>query len=86
MSCTDGSEQSVAFDAPYDEIIACTSGSDPIVPPGYSAFVGDTFDADYVGPRAVGIRALLVDPTEHHAVDPDDRLASILELPDRLPR
>ncbi len=43
-------------------------------------FVGDSFDADYEGPRAAGIPALLIDPSSASGVDEADRLDSILDL------
>lgn len=49
-----------------------------------AVFVGDSYQPDYLGPQAAGIRALLIDP-EHLAPVPDGgRLFSILDLPERL--
>jgi putative hydrolase of the HAD superfamily len=47
-------------------------------------FVGDSFEADYLGPRAVGIDAWLIDPAGSHDIDPARRISSVLELPARL--
>lgn len=45
-------------------------------------FIGDTYDADYAGPRRVGMRAFLIDPAHRHElVDDRHRLPTILELP-----
>lgn len=47
-------------------------------------FVGDSYDADYLGPRSLGMRALLIDPHRIHPVDDVDRLENLLELDERL--
>jgi putative hydrolase of the HAD superfamily len=52
--------------------------------PASCTFVGDTRGPDYIGPRSMGMRALLIDPEERHAIPSGDRLASVLELPGRL--
>lgn len=52
--------------------------------PGECTFVGDTKSADYDGPRAAGMRALLIDPEAQHDILAAHRLASILDLPPRL--
>jgi putative hydrolase of the HAD superfamily len=52
--------------------------------PGETLFVGDSYDADYLGPRAVGVSALLIDPAGVHPIDPEHRLVSILDLPNML--
>lgn len=46
-----------------------------------SVFVGDTLAADHTGPRALGMRALLIDPTGEQPIEPGDRLEHILDLP-----
>jgi len=48
---------------------------------GYALFVGDTYAADYEGPRQQGIRALLIDPRNCAPVPPADRLGSLFDLP-----
>ena len=52
--------------------------------PADAVFVGDSKVPDYDGPRAAGMRALLIDPGHHHDIPPGDRLQSVLDLPDRL--
>lgn len=47
-------------------------------------FVGDTRGPDYIGPRSMGMRALLIDPDGLHAITAEHRLTSVLELADRL--
>jgi putative hydrolase of the HAD superfamily len=47
-------------------------------------FVGDSFEADYLGPRAVGIDAWLIDPAAAYDVDPARRISSVLDLPTHL--
>ncbi len=49
-----------------------------------AAFVGDSYAADYLGPRTHGMTALLIDPDGRHAVPADHRLASVLEVEERL--
>jgi putative hydrolase of the HAD superfamily len=46
-------------------------------------FVGDTQEADYDGPRANGMQALLIDPGGGSTVPSADRLGSVLDLADR---
>ncbi len=56
------------------------------VRPHEAVFVGDNVDADYVGPRDAGMRALLIDPDRSQAVDDiddiddADRLVSVLDV------
>lgn len=47
-------------------------------------FVGDTDDADFHGPREMGMAALLIDPGRRHDVPEESRLATVLELEQRL--
>lgn len=63
----------------YEHALALTAGA-----PGEALFVGDSFGPDYVGPRAVGMRALLIDPEGRAPVPEADRLASVLELRERV--
>ncbi|MDJ0788419.1 MAG: HAD family hydrolase [Myxococcota bacterium] len=50
------------------------------VSPGQCLYVGDSHGPDYEGPRAVGIRSLLIDPDGVAPVPPRERIGSILEL------
>lgn len=43
-------------------------------------FVGDNYEADYVGPKRIGMTALLIDPDDHHGIAPAERLSSILDV------
>lgn len=52
--------------------------------PREALFVGDSFDADYLGPRALGIDSWLIDPNTAHDIDPSRRLLAVTELPTRL--
>lgn len=52
--------------------------------PEAAVFIGDTYLADYVGPRKAGIHALLIDPTRSADIADDHRLDSVFDLPDRL--
>ncbi|MGH1491771.1 MAG: HAD family hydrolase [Acidimicrobiales bacterium] len=49
-----------------------------------SLFIGDSYEADYVGPRELGMRALLIDPENQHAVVEHDRLSTVLDLEAKL--
>ncbi|GAA1866955.1 HAD family hydrolase [Asanoa iriomotensis] len=52
------------------------------IPASAAVFVGDNPSADYFGPRALGMRSLLIDPAARHAsVPPGDRLSSVFDLP-----
>ncbi len=57
------------------------------VEPAGCVFVGDTLAPDYLGPRAAGMAARLIDPAGHHAdaVPAADRLMSVLDLASTLP-
>ena len=52
--------------------------------PEECTFVGDTKSADYDGPRAAGMHALLIDPQARHDIPDAHRLSSVLDLPHRL--
>ncbi len=43
-------------------------------------YVGDNYEADYLGARSAGIQCLLIDPRRESPVDPADRLDSIFDL------
>ena len=49
-----------------------------------SVYVGDSFEADYVGATGIGMSALLIDPLETAPVPEGDRLRSLLDLEARL--
>lgn len=53
--------------------------------PADSAYVGDSFEADYVGARGVGMQPYLIDPKRRAAIDERHRLQSLWQLEDRLP-
>jgi putative hydrolase of the HAD superfamily len=50
------------------------------VSPSQCIYVGDSHVPDFEGPRAVGIRPLLIDPDCTAPVNPDERIHSILGL------
>ena len=54
------------------------------VDPGECTFIGDTRSADYIGPRSMGMRALLIDPHHHQAIPAEDRIASVLDVRGKL--
>ncbi|MEU9916136.1 HAD family hydrolase [Streptomyces sp. NPDC051001] len=49
-------------------------------------FIGDSYEADYAGPRRMGMEALLIDPRDTAPVPPRHRLDTVFDLPDRLDR
>jgi putative hydrolase of the HAD superfamily len=50
------------------------------------AFVGDSHDADYIGAGLAGMTPYLIDPGELYEVPPTARLASVLDVEERLTR
>lgn len=54
------------------------------IQPAQAVFVGDTFEADYAGPRAAGITAFLIDPTARYNVPARQRLDRLADLSGRL--
>ena len=59
----------------YEAALAAIDSS-----PEVALFVGDSHEADYVGPRRLGMRALLIDPDGQHTVDPHDRISTVLDV------
>jgi putative hydrolase of the HAD superfamily len=47
-------------------------------------FIGDSYEADYLGPRRMGMEALLIDPQERASIPLHHRLDNVFDLPDRL--
>lgn len=52
--------------------------------PGQATFVGDSYEADYLGPRHAGMSAFLIDPAAAHGVPSSARLASVLDIASRI--
>ena len=50
------------------------------VSPNQCMYIGDSHVPDFAGPRAVGIRPLLIDPDGTAPVEPHERISSVLEL------
>ena len=48
------------------------------------AFVGDSYESDYLGPRRAGMDAYLIDPQARHQVPAAARLHSVLDIAARL--
>lgn len=48
------------------------------------AFVGDSYDADYIGPQRVGMTSYLIDPDSMHDIPSSARIASVLDVAERL--
>jgi putative hydrolase of the HAD superfamily len=48
--------------------------------PSDAVFVGDTYEADYLGPSAAGLRPYLIDPDRHRDVPDERRLDTVLDL------
>ena len=63
----------------YHHALAITGGN---VETG--VFVGDSFVADYEGPRAVGLHSLLIDPGGEEPIPDEHRLQDILNLCERI--
>lgn len=63
----------------FEHALACSGGNKTC-----AVHVGDSFEADYQGAVAAGLRGLLIDPEARHPVPDGDRLASILDLRERL--
>lgn len=51
-----------------------------------TAFVGDSYEADYLGPGAAGMTPYLIDPGNVHGVPPDSRLPALARIEDCLGR
>lgn len=49
-----------------------------------AVFVGDSHGPDYLGPRAAGIDAFLIDPDHRHNIPDARRLRALPKLIDRL--
>lgn len=64
---------------PHPEIYRAALGRHGIGPE-QALFVGDTFAADYAGPREQGIKALLIDPDRTAELPAEDRLVSLFDL------
>lgn len=56
------------------------------IAPADAVFVGDSFVADYSGPRKYGMRAFLIDPAYSVDIASEDRLATILDTARRVGR
>ena len=63
----------------FEHALACSAGSK-----GSAVHVGDSFESDYQGAVGAGLRGLLIDPDARHPVPAGDRIASILDLRERL--
>ncbi|MEO1055961.1 MAG: HAD family hydrolase [Actinomycetota bacterium] len=48
--------------------------------PATSWFVGDSLEPDYLGPRAIGMQSLLIDPQRRHEIPVDHRLDTVLDV------
>ncbi len=47
-------------------------------------YVGDNYEADFVGARSAGIKRFLIDPLDKAPIASEDRLSSILEIEKKL--
>jgi putative hydrolase of the HAD superfamily len=47
-------------------------------------YVGDNYEADFVGARSAGIKPFLIDPLDKAPITSEDRLSSILEIEKKL--
>ncbi len=51
---------------------------------GSVAFVGDSWEADYAGPKRAGMEAYLIDPSGRHDIPSSARLSTVLEIEEHL--
>jgi putative hydrolase of the HAD superfamily len=63
----------------FEHALALSTGG-----PETSVYVGDSFDADYVGATNAGLRCLLIDPQRLHAIPERARLEHVIETRARL--
>jgi len=59
----------------FEEALRITKGRSD-----QSIYVGDSFQADYIGSTGVGMRCLLIDPQKLHGVREEDRIESVLDV------
>ena len=52
--------------------------------PEQCIYVGDSYEADYLGAKSAGIRALLIDPLHETPVVNEDRIESVFEVEKRV--
>lgn len=64
---------------PHPSIYAATLARFGVTPAD-AVFVGDSYEADHVGPTLAGMRAFLIDPERRHPISEDRRLDSVLDL------
>jgi len=53
--------------------------------PGETVFVGDSYEADYLGSRAIGMECYLIDPSQSADVSASNRLSHLFDLRRCLP-
>jgi putative hydrolase of the HAD superfamily len=63
----------------FERALASSAGT-----PETSVYVGDSFEADYLGATRAGIECWLIDPKHRHDVPETARLGHILEIRARL--
>ena len=59
----------------FEQALKLTSGRSE-----HAIYVGDSFEADYVGAGNAGVRCLLIDPQKAHDVPEEYRMDSVLDL------
>ena len=50
------------------------------------AFVGDSYEADYLGPQRAGMTAYLIDPAARYRLPPAASIRTVLDIEARLTR
>jgi len=73
----------VGYRKPHPAIYAAALGQ-VAAPSATTVFVGDTYQADYAGPAAAGIRPFLIDGADQDDIPAAQRLRSLSDLPRRL--
>jgi putative hydrolase of the HAD superfamily len=73
----------VGYRKPHPAIYAAALARVGAVPET-TVFVGDTYQADYAGPAAAGIRSFLIDGAAQYDIPAARRLRSLSDLPQRL--
>jgi putative hydrolase of the HAD superfamily len=59
----------------FEQALKVTSGQSE-----QAIYIGDSFEADYVGAASIGMRCLLIDPQRLHCVPEENRIDSVLDL------
>ena len=78
------SEAFEKLDRPARESLREFSMGELQASPEQCIYVGDSYEADYLGAKSAGIRALLIDPLHETPVVNEDRIESVFEMEKRV--